>query len=203
MDRTQQIAALRRELRSTFPSSHPISAPGAGLHEDASGLPTGLKGLDQLLSGQGLPRGRISELTGAPSSGKTTLAFQIIATATRAGLPVAYIDAARTFYPPSAAAMGIDLDRLLLVQAKDLTAAFKAADILLRGQAFPLVIFDWGTDPPPGPAFLDQGSAIARLNGLCALSKAVMLFLTTPKTAREPIRYYATCLLYTSPSPRD
>jgi hypothetical protein len=167
------------------------------MHREDAGLSTGLTGLDRLLTGHGLPRGRITEITGGPSSGKTSLVLHIIATATRAGLPVAYIDLARSFYPPSAAAAGTHLDRLLLVRVSDVARAMKAADILLRGQAFPLVVFGWSNDPEPDASIQDLGSAIARLNGLCALSRTALLFITSPKTARDPLRYYATLRLET------
>ena len=195
MERAQQLATLRQELREAFPSSIPSIRSDGGLHADFSGLPTGLASLDRLLAGQGFPRGRISELTGAISAGKTSLSLKLAATCTQQGMPVAWIDASQAFYPPSARQQGVILERLLLLRPTDLPGALKAADILLRGQAFPLVIFDWSTDPADGTAPLDVGAAIARLNGLCALSETVLLFLTSPRTAREPLRYYATVRL--------
>lgn len=201
MKRTQQLAALRRDLRTTFPSCHPMSRAVRGHHAPTTGLPTGFPPLDRLLNAEGFPRGRISELTGRSSSGKTSLAFQVIAHTTASGLPVAYIDAAGSFYPPSAARAGVVLDRLLLIRIHTIREGLKAADILLRGQAFPLVLFDWSTDPLEEPTQQDPGMAIARLNGLCSLGQAILLFLTTPKTARDAIRYYASIRLEVRRSP--
>lgn len=236
MVHSQQLAALRRDLREAFPSSIPSLNADGKLHSAFSGLSTALPGLDQLLAGQGLPKGRISELTGATTSGKTAVALQIVAAATKAGQAVAWIDLPRAFFPPSAQAAGVQLDRLVIIRPADVTEALKAADILLRGQSFALIVFDWASEPAhrsgasragasradaaragaaqagasrgdgtpaestrartaqPTPS-LDPGAAIARLNGLCSLSETVLLFITTPKTAREPLRYYATVRL--------
>lgn len=197
MATAQQVAALRQTLREAFPTTMPSMHQQQRLHGEQVGLSTGLPVLDQLLAGQGLPRGRISELTGTTSSGKTTLALQLVACATRAGQPVAWIDAPHAFYPPSALRAGVVQERLLLIRPADLGQALRAADILLRGQAFPLVVFDWCSDPAWGDAPSDPGMAIARLNGLCALSETSLLFITSTRTARDPLRYYASLRLET------
>lgn len=197
MATAQQVAALRQTLREAFPTTVPSMHAEQRLHGEQVGLSTGLPVLDRLLAGQGLPRGRIAELTGTTSSGKTTLALQLAARATQAGQPVAWIDAPHAFYPPSALRAGVVQERLLLIRPAELGQALRAADILLRGQAFPLVIFDWSSDPAWGNAPSDPGTAVARLNGLCALSQTSLLFITSPRTAREPLRYYASLRLET------
>src|SRR5262245_261916 len=78
-------------------------------------VPTGFPSVDALLGG-GLPRGRVTEIVGAASSGKTTLALSAAALVTGGGRLVAYVDARRELYPPSAAALGVDLERLLVVR---------------------------------------------------------------------------------------
>src|SRR5262249_59700210 len=78
-------------------------------------LPTGCAALDQALGG-GLPRGRLVELSGAWSSGKGSLALSAAARVTASRRLCAYVDARAELYPPSAAALGVDLVRLLVVR---------------------------------------------------------------------------------------
>ena len=106
-------ALLReRKLDRTFTSAHPL--PGAGADP---GLPFRMAELDARLLG-GLPRGQVSEVVGAASSGRTTLAWRWMAAATQAGVAVALIDTLDRFDPASAAACGLDLDRLLWVRGQ-------------------------------------------------------------------------------------
>lgn len=106
---------LRRQLESSlaerFPSALSFRAP-APPELFACGIPT----VDALLDG-GFPLGAISELTGPACSGRTTLALATLAGITRQGDACAYIDASDTFDPASAAALGVDLHRLLWVRA--------------------------------------------------------------------------------------
>ena len=114
---------------------------GSARPERVARLPTGLAVLDQALGG-GLPRGRVTELAGAPSTGRTGLACAIAAAATRAGETIAWIDPADALEPEAAAAAGIALARLLWVRAPNVSNAFRAADILLGAGGFGLVVLD-------------------------------------------------------------
>ena len=107
-----------------------------------AGIQTGDAALDAALGSNGIPRGRMAELFGAPSSGKTTLAFAMLAACTRAGDIAAFVDLPHAFFAPSAAAAGIDLRRLLVVQPPDDAAARHAIDALVRGGACTLVALD-------------------------------------------------------------
>src|SRR5438093_12079219 len=98
--------------------------------ERVARLSTGLAVLDEALGG-GLPRGRVTELAGAPSTGRTGLACAIAATATRAGETIAWVDPADALEPEAAAAAGIALARLLRVRPRNATDALRAADIVL------------------------------------------------------------------------
>src|SRR6184192_1326889 len=104
-------------------------------------LPTGLAALDAALGG-GLPRGRVTELAGAPSTGRTGLACAIAAAATRAGETIAWVDPADALEPEAAAAAGIALARLLWVRPREVSDAFRAAEILLGAGGFGLVVLD-------------------------------------------------------------
>src|SRR6266508_1526016 len=79
-------------------------------------VPSGWEDVDALLGG-GLPRGRLSEIAGARSSGKTSLALASAARAGAAKQLVAWIDGPGELYPPVAAAQGVDLERLLIVKS--------------------------------------------------------------------------------------
>ncbi len=83
---------------------------------DVQGIPTGALSLDIALGGRGLPRGRIIEIFGPESSGKTTLALHIIAETQKAGGLAAFIDAEHALDPAYAEAIGIDLENLYFSQ---------------------------------------------------------------------------------------
>src|SRR5689334_7671841 len=93
------------ELRKRMQPAQPAAEP----------LPTGSDRWDELLQG-GLPRGRVVAVAGAWSSGKTALLFGVMAQVTRSQRLCAYIDGRGELYPPSAAAMGVELERLLIVR---------------------------------------------------------------------------------------
>ncbi len=104
--------------------------------------PTGCTELDAALGG-GLRRGHLSEITGASSSGRTTIAVQMLGAATARGEAVALIDACDTFDPLSADAHGIDLARLLWVrEAGDPARALKAFSLVLQAGGFGLAVLD-------------------------------------------------------------
>lgn len=104
-------------------------------------LPTGLPALDDALGG-GLPRGRIAELAGGRSSGRTGVACAIAAAATRAGETIAWVDPADALDPETAAAAGVALGRTLWVRPRDAAAASRAAEIVLGAGGFGLVVLD-------------------------------------------------------------
>lgn len=104
--------------------------------------PTGCTDLDAALGG-GLRRGHLSEITGAWSSGRATIATQMLAAATARGEAAAFIDACDTFDPSSANAHGVDLARLLWVRdAGDPARALKAFSLVLQAGGFGLVVLD-------------------------------------------------------------
>ncbi|HVN26972.1 MAG TPA: ATPase domain-containing protein [Candidatus Binataceae bacterium] len=127
-------------------------------------LISGLAPLDALLEG-GIPRGRISEIIGAPGSGKTSLAAAFAASSTSRGEVAAWLDASGAFDPDSMAAAGIELKRLLWASFKNTpssrvpgtmpsrrkSAILKAAELILAAGGFGLVIIDFGEDAHPLP----------------------------------------------------
>ena len=148
-----------RHLDRTLTTALPPLDP-AGARDDAVVAPTGVSGLDALLGG-GLPRGQISELAGPRSSGRTSLMLQMVASATTRGELVALVDALDMLDVESAAAAGIDLERLLWVRGhvvsnpgmcrdlnqRALEQAIRALALVLQAGNFGLVVFDVAEAP--------------------------------------------------------
>jgi RecA/RadA recombinase len=111
------------------------------------GRPSGIAELDALLGSAGIPKGQLTELFGARSSGKTTLAFAILAACTRAGGIGAYVDPTGAFFAPAAAGAGIDMRRLIVVRPRSAAAARRAIDALVRGGACGVVALDCSESP--------------------------------------------------------
>ncbi len=114
----------------------------------AAPIATGFEQLDAALGG-GLPRGRIVELSGPPSCGKTTLALQTVSRLQRGGLIAAWIDADRAFDPAYAAALGVSLEGLALAQPESAEQAMEIAAQLAASAAVDLVVIDSVAALPP------------------------------------------------------
>ncbi len=105
-------------------------------------IPTGSVALDVALGIGGLPRGRIVEIYGPESSGKTTLTLHAIANAQRAGGIAAFIDAEHALDPEYAKKLGVDIDALLVSQPDTGEQALEIADMLVRSGSIDLVVID-------------------------------------------------------------
>ena len=105
-------------------------------------IPTGALALDYALGVGGVPRGRIIEVYGPESSGKTTLALQILAEAQALGGIVAFIDAEHALDPVYAARLGVDIDELLISQPDTGEQALEICDMLVRSGAIDAVVID-------------------------------------------------------------
>jgi recombination protein RecA len=105
-------------------------------------IPTGALALDAALGIGGVPRGRIVEIYGPESSGKTTLALQILAEAQRGGGVAAFIDAEHALDPSYAARLGVDIDDVLISQPDSGEQALEIADMLVRSGAIDVVVID-------------------------------------------------------------
>jgi hypothetical protein len=108
---------------------------------------SGDEALDAALHG-GLRRGQLSEITGAPSSGRTTLLMRMLASATARGEAAAIVDAGDTFDPASADAHGVALAQLLWVREHDSSRALKAFSLILQAGGFGLVVLDLADAAP-------------------------------------------------------
>lgn len=115
---------------------------GAKPVEAISVIPSGSIGVDLALGCGGYPRGRIIEIFGPESSGKTTLTIHAIAEAQKAGGVAAFIDAEHAFDPVYAAKLGVDVDNLLISQPDNGEQALDIAEQLIRSSAIDLVVID-------------------------------------------------------------
>lgn len=141
-------AALESLLRARKLDVTLTAAPGLGVLPPDRLAATGLPDLDAALGG-GLRRGQLSEIAGAPSSGRSTLAARALAAAVNRGEAVALIDTCDTFDPASAAVPGLDLSGLLWVrETGDPLRALKAFSLVLQAGGFGLVILDLADVPP-------------------------------------------------------
>jgi len=105
-------------------------------------IPTGALALDLALGVGGLPRGRVVEIFGPESSGKSTLAMHVVAEAQRNGGICAYIDAEHAMDPVYAKAIGVDIDQLLISQPDTGEQALEIVDMLIRSGALDVIVID-------------------------------------------------------------
>jgi recombination protein RecA len=111
-------------------------------NRDVEAIPTGSLALDSALGVGGIPRGRITEIFGPESSGKTTLATHIVAEAQKRGGTCAFIDAEHAFDPNYAEQLGVDIDELLISQPDTGEQALNITDTLVRSGALDVIAID-------------------------------------------------------------
>ena len=117
-------------------------ALGANSIQEIRGISTGSIGLDIALGGKGIPRGRVVEIYGPESGGKTTLALHCIANAQRAGGVAAFIDAEHALDPSWAKRLGVNIDELLVSQPSCGEEALKIAEMLVKSNAVDIIVID-------------------------------------------------------------
>ena len=141
MDKTKAIGAAVSQIERQFGKGS-IMRMGDEEPRKVASIPTGALALDLALGVGGVPRGRIVEIYGPESSGKTTLALHIIAEAQKAGGLAAFIDAEHAFDPVYAEAIGLDLQNLYFSQPDNGEQALEIADTLVRSGALDIVVVD-------------------------------------------------------------
>lgn len=115
---------------------------GSSRHLQVESIPTGSLSLDYALGVGGLPRGRIIEIFGPESSGKTTVALHSIAQAQMAGGQAAFIDVEHALDPSYAKRLGVDIDNLLIAQPSSGEEALEITEMLVRSNAVDIIILD-------------------------------------------------------------
>jgi len=153
-------------------------------------IPTGAINLDAAIGIGGIPRGRITEIYGPESSGKTTLSLHVVANAQRAGGVAAYIDAEHALDTEYSRKLGVDVENLLISQPDTGEQALEIADILVRSGAIDVVVIDSVAALVPkaeiegdmGDAHVGlqarlMSQALRKLTGAIARSKTSVVFI--------------------------
>ena len=141
MDRQKALEAALGQIERAFGKGS-IMRLGQKDHVEAEVISTGSLGLDVALGIGGLPKGRIIEIYGPESSGKTTLALHVIAEAQKKGGTCAFVDAEHALDPTYARKLGVNLDELLLSQPDAGEQALEIADTLVRSGAVDVLVVD-------------------------------------------------------------
>jgi recombination protein RecA len=141
VDRSKAIDAAVSQIERQFGKGS-IMRMGDEEPQKVASISTGALALDLALGVGGVPRGRIVEIYGPESSGKTTLALHIIAEAQKAGGLAAFIDAEHALDPTYAQAIGVDLENLYFSQPDNGEQALEIADTLVRSGALDVVVID-------------------------------------------------------------
>ncbi|MGH9184334.1 MAG: recombinase RecA [Acidimicrobiales bacterium] len=141
MDRNQALAAAVSQIEKQYGKGAVMKMSDKG-DMDVESISTGALALDLALGIGGLPRGRIVEIFGPESSGKSTLAMHVVAEAQRNGGICAYIDAEHAMDPIYARAIGVDIDEMLISQPDTGEQALEIADMLIRSGALDVVVID-------------------------------------------------------------
>ena len=142
MDKDKALDAALSQIEKAFGKGSIMRMGQDNAHVDIEGVPTGSLGLDMALGIGGLPKGRIIEIYGPESSGKTTLALSVIAQAQKTGGTCAFIDAEHALDPSYAKKIGVDLENLLISQPDAGEQALEITDTLVRSGAIDVLVVD-------------------------------------------------------------
>lgn len=142
MDKTKALELAMRQIEKDFGKGSIMKLGEAGAKMNIEVIPTGALSLDIALGVGGIPRGRITEIYGPESSGKTTVALHIIAEAQKMGGYAAFIDAEHALDPIYARKLGVDIDNLLISQPDNGEQALEIADALVRSGAIDIIVID-------------------------------------------------------------
>jgi len=141
MDDSKALSVIIAQLERQFGSGSVITLGSTNVEKWPS-VPTGAPTLDKILGIGGLPRGRIVEIYGPESSGKSTIALTVITEAQKMGLKCAYIDAEHALDPIYMTALGVDLDELIFSQPDYGEQALEIVDRLVRSGEVGVVVID-------------------------------------------------------------
>lgn len=178
-----------REIKTKF-GDDSIMMLGDKPHVDVNAIPTGSIGLDAALGVGGVPRGRIIEIFGPESSGKTTLALHIIAEAQKTGGICAFIDAEHAMDPEYSQRLGVKIDQLLISQPDNGEQALEIVDSLVRSGKIDVIVVDSVAALTPkdeiegdmgafhvGKQARLMSQALRKLTAIVAKSKTVVIFI--------------------------
>ncbi len=189
MDKEKALAAALSQIERNF-GKGTVMRFGSGAIAQVEAVSTGSLGLDIALGIGGLPRGRIVEIFGPESSGKTTLALHVIAEAQKNGGICAFVDAEHALDPIYARKLGVKVDELLISQPDTGEQALEIADTLVRSGAIDILVVDSVAaltpkaelegemgDSLPGLQARLMSQAMRKLTASISKSKAMVIFI--------------------------
>ena len=190
MDKTKALDAALGQIERAFGKGSIMKLGKAGTELDIETVSTGSLGLDIALGVGGLPRGRIIEVYGPESSGKTTLALHTVAEAQKTGGICAFVDAEHALDPVYARKLGVDLDELLISQPDTGEQALEITDTLVRSGAVDVLVIDSVAaltpraeiegdmgDSLPGLQARLMSQALRKLTASIARSRTMVIFI--------------------------
>jgi recombination protein RecA len=206
------------QIEKTFGAGS-IMRLGEGSHLEIEGVSTGALSLDLALGGKGLPRGRIVELFGPESSGKTTIALHAVGSAQQNGGVAAFIDVEHALDPSWCKKLGVNIESLLVSQPASAEEALQIAEMLVLSNAVDIIVVDSVAALVPraeiegeiGDAFVGlqarlMSQALRKLTGGVSRSKCVLVFINqirekigvmfgSPETTPggRALKFYASC----------
>ncbi|HEY2481574.1 MAG TPA: recombinase RecA [Caulobacteraceae bacterium] len=142
MDKQRALEAALTQIDRAFGKGAVMKLGEKGKVVEIESIPTGSLGLDLALGIGGLPKGRVVEIFGPESSGKTTLALHVVAEVQKAGGTAAFVDAEHALDPSYAYKLGVNLDDLLVAQPDTGEQALEIVDTLVRSGAVDIVVID-------------------------------------------------------------
>ena len=188
-DKQRSIDQALKEIRTKF-GDEAITTFGAGKQEKIPSIPTGSVGLDAALGIGGLPRGRIIEIFGPESSGKTTLALHSIAEAQKLGGIAAFVDAEHALDPEYARRIGVKLPELLISQPDTGEQALDIVESLVRSGNVDIIVIDSVAALTPkdeiegemgqqhvGKQARLMSQALRKLTAIVARSRTIVIFI--------------------------
>jgi recombination protein RecA len=188
-DKKKALETVMAQLEKQFGKGS-VMKLGDVSHVAADTIHTGALSLDIALGIGGLPRGRVVEIFGPESSGKTTVALHVIAEAQKAGGEAAFIDAEHALDPVYAKNLGVDIDNLIVSQPDTGEQALEIAEALVRSGAIDVIVIDSVAalvpkaeiDGEMGDAFVGlqarlMSQALRKLSGCISKSKTVAIFI--------------------------
>ena len=188
-DKKKALDSALRQIEKNF-GKGAVMRLGDRPEMTVDAIPTGSLALDAALGIGGVPKGRIIEIYGPESSGKTTLALHILAEAQKKGGEVAFVDAEHALDPDYAAALGVDIDNMLVAQPDTGEQALEITDALVRSGAVDAVVVDSVAALTPrqeiegemGDTFVGlqarlMSQALRKLAGTIAKTNCVVIFI--------------------------
>lgn len=190
MDKQKALDAALAQIEKNFGKGSVMRLGANDLNVDVDAVPTGSLGLDIALGIGGLPRGRIIEIYGPESSGKTTLALHVVAEAQKADGVCAFVDAEHALDPIYARKLGVNVDDLLVSQPDTGEQALEIADTLVRSGAVDVLVVDSVAaltpraelegdmgDSLPGLQARLMSQALRKLTGSISKSRCMVVFI--------------------------